>query len=185
MIIMHGMDATVLPRLVALTLADRLRAMPALVVTGAHQTGKSTLVQQLTPGTRRYRSLDDLDVLDAARRDPEALVGGDDPVTLDEIQRAPELLHAVKRAIDRRRSRDVREAPYAATRGHAAGARGSVRPGQGQAVAMVRFSRQEPPGDAGPGCRGARSTLVPRDAAQPGIETAGACMTAFAETASA
>jgi hypothetical protein len=104
MIIMHGMDATVLPRLVALTLAERLRAMPALVVTGARQTGKSTLVQQLTPGTRRYRSLDDLDVLDAARRDPEALVGGDDPVTLDEIQRAPELLHAVKRAIDRRRT---------------------------------------------------------------------------------
>lgn len=104
MIIIHGMDATVLPRLVAQTLAERLRAMPALVVTGARQTGKSTLVQQLTPGTRRYRTLDDLDVLDAARRDPEVLVGGDSPVTLDEIQRAPELLHAVKRAIDRQRT---------------------------------------------------------------------------------
>ena len=100
---MHGMDAGALPRL-ASTLADRLRAMPALVVTGARQTGKSTLVQQLVPGTRRYRSLDDLDVLDAARRDPEALVGGTDPVTLDEIQREPELLRAVKRAIDRSRT---------------------------------------------------------------------------------
>jgi len=77
--------------------------MPALVVTGARQTGKSTLVQQLAPGPRRYHSLDDLDVLDAARRDPEMLVGGDDPVTLDEVQRAPELLLAVKRAIDRHR----------------------------------------------------------------------------------
>lgn len=56
------------------------------------------------PGKRSDRSLDDLDVLDAARRDPEALVGGEGPVTLDEVQRAQELLHAVKRAIDRRRT---------------------------------------------------------------------------------
>ena len=104
MIIIRTVDTDTLPRLVAPTLAERLRAMPALVVTGARQAGKSTLAQRLAPGKRRYRSLDDLDVLDAARRDPEALVGGDDPVTLDEIQRAPELLHAVKRAIDRRRA---------------------------------------------------------------------------------
>jgi len=104
MIIIRGVETDPLPRLVTPTLAERLRAMPALVVTGARQAGKSTLAQRLAPGTRRYRSLDDLDVLDAARRDPEALVGGDDPVTLDEIQRAPELLHAVKRAIDRRRT---------------------------------------------------------------------------------
>ena len=77
--------------------------MPAVVVTGARQTGKSTLVQDLAPAGRRYLSLDDLDVLDAARRDPEALVGGERPVTLDEVQREPDLLHAVKRAIDRRR----------------------------------------------------------------------------------
>ena len=76
----------------------------SFVVLGARQTGKSTLVQMLTPGRRNYRSLDDLDVLDAARRDPESLVGGSGPVTLDEIQRAPELLHAVKRAIDRKRT---------------------------------------------------------------------------------
>ena len=103
MIIMHAMDATTLPRLVAQSLADRLRVMPAVVVTGARQTGKSTLVQDLAPGGRRYFSLDDLDVRDAARRDPEALLGGTQPVTLDEVQREPELLHAVKRAIDRRR----------------------------------------------------------------------------------
>ncbi len=101
---MHAMDAGTLPRLVAASLAERLKAMPALVVTGARQTGKSTLVQHLTPGKRRYHSLDDLDVRDLARRDPEALVGGTDAVTLDEIQREPDLLSAVKRAIDRRRT---------------------------------------------------------------------------------
>ena len=92
-----------LPRLVVPSLEDRLRVMPAVVVTGARQTGKSTLAQELTPGSRRFFTLDDLDVLDAARRDPEALLGGRQPVTLDEVQREPDLLHAVKRAIDRQR----------------------------------------------------------------------------------
>lgn len=103
MIIIHGMGATPFPRAVGKSLAERLRVMPAVVVTGARQTGKSTLAQDLAPGARRYLTLDDLDILDAARRDPEALVGGKDPVTLDEVQRAPDLLLAVKRAIDRRR----------------------------------------------------------------------------------
>ena len=78
--------------------------MPAVVVTGARQTGKSTLAEHLVAGKRRYATLDDLDVLDAARRDPEILVGGTSPVTLDEVQREPGLLRAVKRAIDRDRS---------------------------------------------------------------------------------
>jgi predicted AAA+ superfamily ATPase len=102
MTIIHRMKA--LPRLVGHALADRLRAMPAVVVTGARQTGKSTLAERLLPGGRRYRSLDDLDVLDAARRDPDVLLGGPGPVTLDEVQREPELLRAVKRAIDRDRT---------------------------------------------------------------------------------
>ena len=93
-----------LPRLVSGALAERLAVMPAVVVTGARQTGKSTLAEQLVQGKRLYRTLDDFDVLDAARRDPEALVGGHEPITLDEVQREPGLLSAVKRAIDRNRS---------------------------------------------------------------------------------
>lgn len=77
--------------------------MPAVVVTGARQAGKSTLAQELTPGPRHYYSLDDLDVLDMARQDPEVLLDGDQPITLDEVQREPNLLHAIKRAIDRHR----------------------------------------------------------------------------------
>ena len=93
-----------LPRLFSGALADRLAVMPAVVVTDARQTGKSTLAEQLIQGKRLYRTLDDFDVLDAARRDPEALVGGHEPITLDEVQREPGLLSAVKRAIDRNRS---------------------------------------------------------------------------------
>lgn len=103
MIIMQVMDKA-LPRLAASALAARLRVMPAVVVTGARQTGKSTLSVDLSPGKRRYFSLDDLDVQELARRDPAALLEGSQPVTLDEVQREPDLLSAVKRAIDRKRT---------------------------------------------------------------------------------
>ena len=103
MIIIKQMIDTTLPRLVAPGLDDRLRVMPAVVVTGARQTGKSTLAQKLTPGKRRFLSLDDLDVVDALRRDPEVLLGGRQPMTLDEVQREPQLLHTVKRVIDQNR----------------------------------------------------------------------------------
>jgi uncharacterized protein len=103
MIIIHVVNRY-LPRLVDAALADRLRVMPAVVVTGARQTGKTVLVQELAPGGRRYFTLDDLDTQDVARREPEVLTGGSGPVTLDEIQREPELLKAVKRAVDRDRS---------------------------------------------------------------------------------
>jgi len=105
MIIIHHMNNIPLPRHLQPALQGRLQVMPAVVVTGARQTGKSTLVRELTPGERRFLSLDDLDVMDLARRDPEALVGGPTPIILDEIQREPQLLSAVKRAIDRHRRR--------------------------------------------------------------------------------
>jgi uncharacterized protein len=104
MIIIPFMHTSLLPRLIDAALAERLGIMPAVVVTGARQTGKSTLAQDLTPGKRRYLTLDDLDVLDTARKDPAVLLAGPQPVTLDEVQREPDLLHAVKRAIDQRRT---------------------------------------------------------------------------------
>jgi predicted AAA+ superfamily ATPase len=79
-------------------LARALRTLPVVVVTGARQTGKTTLASRLTPG-RRYLSLDAIDVLAQAERDPTSLLE-EIPVTLDEVQRAPELLLAVKRRVD-------------------------------------------------------------------------------------
>lgn len=103
MIIMHDMN-TILPRHISAALERHLAAMPAVVLTGARQTGKSTLAAGLDRGGRRFVSLDDMDVLGLARSDPAALVGGSGPVTLDEVQREPDLLMAVKRAIDTQRN---------------------------------------------------------------------------------
>lgn len=98
MVIIHSMEET-LPRLLAEQLARHLRTMPAVVVAGARQTGKSTLARGWD-AQRRFTSLDDFDALDMARRQPELLLGGPGPVTLDEVQRTPDLLRAVKMAID-------------------------------------------------------------------------------------
>lgn len=78
-------------------LVDALSDTPVVLVNGARQSGKSTLVQSLGPvaagaATRRYLTLDDTAVLSAAKRDPAGFINGlQGPVTLDEVQRAPEL----------------------------------------------------------------------------------------------
>jgi hypothetical protein len=82
-----------------------LAALPVVVITGLRQAGKTTFLQQDTAfAGRRYLTLDDYATLEAARREPEALLGKGEPVTIDEAQRCPELLLAVKRAVDRRRT---------------------------------------------------------------------------------
>ena len=107
MIIIQGVnDDTVLPRCVDAALRRTLAAMPAVVITGARQTGKSTLVRSGTAGDDRvYLTLDDLEVLDQAGTAPDDLVDRGRRMTIDEIQRHPALLRAVKRAIDTRRTK--------------------------------------------------------------------------------
>jgi len=92
-------------RHIAQPLQEALADTPVVVVNGARQTGKSTLVEALarTQG-RRYLTLDDRVVLAAARTDPEGFIAGlEGSVVLDEVQRAPDLFLAIKAAVDRDR----------------------------------------------------------------------------------
>jgi predicted AAA+ superfamily ATPase len=78
---------------------------PVVLINGARQTGKSTLVQsgEIARG-RQYLTFDDPGVSAAARRDPIGFVAGLNPlVTLDEVQHVPELFRAIKMAVDRNR----------------------------------------------------------------------------------
>jgi hypothetical protein len=91
-------------------IADRLREAvefsPVTVLTGARQTGKSTLLRNETPFRDwHYVSFDDLDMLNLANRRPEELLNISPNLVIDEVQRSPGFLHAVKRAVDRDRSR--------------------------------------------------------------------------------
>lgn len=78
--------------------------MPVTVLTGARQTGKSTLVRhQAGLGDVDYLTLDAFDVRADAREHPDDLVRRADRLVLDEVQREPELVLAIKRAVDEAR----------------------------------------------------------------------------------
>jgi hypothetical protein len=86
--------------------ARSLRDMPVVLVNGARQTGKTTLVRPIAAGKSemRYVTLDDAATLAAAQTDPAGFVDGlGEYVVIDEVQKAPELFPAIKVAVDRRR----------------------------------------------------------------------------------
>lgn len=76
-----------------------------VAINGARQVGKSTLVEALIKGRKNaeHRTLDDGITLAAARSDPARFVRHEGLLALDEIQRAPELMLAIKAAVDRDR----------------------------------------------------------------------------------
>jgi predicted AAA+ superfamily ATPase len=82
---------------------EALSDTPAVLLVGARQTGKTTLVKLLAErraGTA-YLTMDDSTVLDSAQADPEGLLAGlPARAVIDEIQRAPGLLLAMKAVID-------------------------------------------------------------------------------------
>ncbi len=84
-------------------LADR----PVVLVHGARQTGKTTLVRALAGAEHpaRYVTFDALTALSAARDDPAGFLAGiEGPVVLDEVQRVPDLFVAIKATVDRKRA---------------------------------------------------------------------------------
>lgn len=106
LIIIHDMDElqSTLPRAQMGYLTQVLREFPIVALIGARQTGKTTLVQARQIGTNRsYRSLDEYDTLDIAKRDPAAFLQGTRDITVDEVQRVPELFSAMKMEVDRDR----------------------------------------------------------------------------------
>ena len=94
------------PRCVLPLLQGRLARWPITVLTGARQTGKTTLVRDLLPeeqkGSSVYFSLDDPDQRLLLAADPvRRLDHGAQLVILDEVQKQPQLLDAVKLLADR------------------------------------------------------------------------------------
>jgi uncharacterized protein len=96
------------PRAVTGQLFSALADMPVVVITGMRQTGKTTLLtRQEELRARKYVSLDDFAYLAAAREDPLRFLRDQlqdhGAVTIDEAQKCPEILTAIKGIVDARR----------------------------------------------------------------------------------
>lgn len=90
------------PRAIEDAWLDASRQFPVLLLTGARQVGKTTVLQHLCGKDRRYVTLDDPAMRALAREDPELLLQRfPPPVLIDEIQYAPGILPHIKMAVDR------------------------------------------------------------------------------------
>ena len=72
-----------------------------LLLTGPRQSGKTTLARQLESDRTEYRTLDDVTLRSAAENDPQSFIKHrTDTMIIDEVQKVPTLLSAIKKAVD-------------------------------------------------------------------------------------
>ena len=71
------------------------------MIAGPRQSGKTTLAEEIANKGRPFLTLDDATQLDAAKRDPVGFLRDVDRAVIDEVQRAPELLLAIKTEVDK------------------------------------------------------------------------------------
>lgn len=88
------------PRFATQQVRAALGDTPAVLVNGPRQSGKTTLVRGLLTPSRPFLTLDDATTLAAATQDPTGFVRALDVAAIDEVQRAPDLLRAIKQSID-------------------------------------------------------------------------------------
>ncbi|MBE0634903.1 ATP-binding protein [Candidatus Bipolaricaulota bacterium] len=87
-------------------LLEALSDTPVVLLHGARQTGKSTLVREISRELHpaRYLTFDDATTMGAAKRDPLGFLDAyNSPIILDEVQRVPEIFVAIKALVDRER----------------------------------------------------------------------------------
>lgn len=119
----------------------------AVLLTGARQVGKSTSLETVLPG-RKTVTLDDPFLEDQAKGDPALFMRlNPPPLTIDEVQHAPELFRYVKMACDKSKDRGLfclsGSQPYQLMRGVSESLAGRVR-----ILEMATLSLRELTGDS-------------------------------------
>ncbi len=100
---LDAMVEPLLPRYIAPLLQEVLTDTLVVCLLGPRQAGKTILAREYCP-RHAYINFDDSTLLDTAKQDPTGFIQGlPEQVILDEVQRAPELLSAIKARIDQRR----------------------------------------------------------------------------------
>lgn len=91
-------------RQLASTIQSVSRNFPVLLVTGPRQVGKTTLLEMCTSQKRGYVTLDDFQARHLAQKDPSLFLKTyPPPITIDEVQYAPQLFTSIKIEVDRKK----------------------------------------------------------------------------------
>ncbi len=89
----------------ATKISEALAQMPVVIITGMRQTGKTTFLQKERGlERRRYVTFDDFEQLAAVKSAPDHFVTSEEPLTIDEAHKCPEIFTAIKKAVDKKRT---------------------------------------------------------------------------------
>lgn len=90
-----------LPRMIEENIKKAVNFFPVVALSGARQTGKSTMLKKIFGDTFKYISLDDYTLRKMAKESPALLLKNfQENLIIDEIQYAPEIMSAIKMSVD-------------------------------------------------------------------------------------